>query len=76
MFLDIQEQSVPNGLELQLAPAKKLQLGWLGSAQRQSQNTSLAWLGLYQVLNVQAELGYGSEKIETYELSLARAWEK
>ena len=55
-------QSVPSWLELELAPAKKLELGWLGSARRQSQNPSLARLGLAQVLNFRAELGSGSEK--------------
>ena len=33
-------------IELKLAQAKKLQLGWLSSAWRQSKNLSLACLGL------------------------------
>ena len=62
-------QSVPSWLELELARAKKLELGWVGLAQRQGQNPSLAWLGLEIILNFRAELG----KIEIYELSSARA---
>ena len=56
-----------------LAQSKKLELGWLGSAQRQSQNPSLAWLGLKHVLIFQAELGSGSKKIGISKLSWARA---
>ena len=47
-------QSVPSWLELELAQAKSSRLA--GSAQRQSQNPSLARLGLEQVLNFRAEL--------------------
>ena len=56
-------QSVPSWLELELAQAKKLELGWLGSARRQGQNPSLARLGLKIILNFRAELGSGSEKL-------------
>ena len=60
------DQSVASWLELNLP-----QLDWLSSARRQSQNPSLAWLGLKQVLNFQAQLGLGSDKILNYELSQA-----
>ena len=66
-------QSVLTWLKLELALSKKLKLGWLGSARRQSQNQSLAQLRLEQVLNFQAELGSGSEKMEISEMSSARA---
>ena len=56
----------------ELARAKKLELGWLGLAWRQSQNPSLALLGLKQVLNFQAELGSCLKEMEIYELSSAR----
>ena len=51
----------------------ELELGWLGLALRQSQNSSLALLGLEQVLNFQGKLGSGSTKMEIYVLSLAAA---
>ena len=46
----------------ELARAKKLELGWLGSARRQSQNPSLARLGLEQMFDFRAELDSGSKK--------------
>ena len=54
-------QSVPSQLKLELARAKKLELGWLGSARRQGQNPSLAQLGLEIIQNFRAELGLGLE---------------
>ena len=48
-----------------LAWAKKLKLGWLGSARRQGQCPGLALRKLEIVLNFRAELG----KSEIYELS-------
>ena len=41
-------QTLASWLGLELARAKKLELGWLGSTWRQSQNPSLAQLGLEQ----------------------------
>ena len=47
--------------ELSQARSKKLELGWLGSDRRQSQNLSLARLRLKLVSNFQDELGFGSK---------------
>ena len=70
------QQSVPSWLELKLAWAKKLELGWLGTAQRQRLNPGLARLGLKEVLNFRAKLSSGSNKFWIYEVSVAQAKKK
>ena len=62
-------QSVPSWLELELARAKKLELGWLGSARRQGQNPSLARLGLKRIFNFRAELGSGLLEVKIWSLT-------
>ena len=56
-----------------LASWLKLELSWLGLARRQSQNLSLARIGLEGDLHFLADLGSGSEKMVIYELSSAQA---
>ena len=51
LYQYVMRQSVPSWLELELARAKKLELGWLGLARRQSQNSSLARLGLKRIFS-------------------------
>ena len=55
--------SVQSWFELELAWAKKLELGWLGWAWRKGQNPSLAWLGLEIIFNLQGELSSGLVKV-------------
>ena len=64
-------QSVGSSIKLELAGAKKSELGWLGS-----QTNSLSQPGSAQArkqLNIQAELGSGSEGSGISELGSARA---
>ena len=56
-----------------MAQAKTFELGWLGSAGKQTQNLSLAWLGLKRKWDIRAELGLGSERSGFSKLSLAQA---
>ena len=53
--------------------AECTRLAGAGSAWRQNQNQSLAWLSLKIILNSQAEIGLGPEKSETHKLSSAQA---
>ena len=64
--------------ELARAGAGSSQKAWaglarLGSDRRQSQNPSLAWLGLKWVMIFRGELGSRSKKMEIFELSSDRA---
>ena len=67
-----QYQSVASWLKLELAQAKKLELGWLSSARRPSQNPSLAWIEIENLLNFQAEPSLGSKNFRFFKLSSAR----